>query len=116
MRILVKDDNGTARLQLVNGASEVVGVAAMPWHQYEAIVRSVSRILLETSREAIKVALGKRLWEDAQRLVPLGETSADAAQVVLLKFGWNQEMIDSYADQLARNLTNAMVSKMPEHR
>lgn len=116
MRLTVKDDRGNARLQLVNSAREIIGIANMPWHEYEALVRAVSRALLESSRESIAQVLGKRLWEDAQRLVPLGDDSANAAKDMLLKFGWTQEVIDSYADELAKHLTKTMVSKLPEHR
>lgn len=116
MRLIVKDDKGSARIQLLNSSRDTIGLANMPWHEYEALVRSVSRILLETSREAIKVALGKRLWEDAQRLVPLGENSAELAQARLLEFGWTAEMIESYADELAKKVVNEMVGKLPEHR
>ncbi len=116
MRLTVKDDRGNARLQLVSPAREIIGIANMPWHEYEQLVRTVSRALLDTARESIAQVLAKRLWEDAQRLVPLGEDSADAAQKKLLEFGWTQEIIDSYADELAKHVTKTMVSKLPEHR
>lgn len=116
MKLTVRDNEGAARLILIDDRHEIIGIANMSWIEYQMTVRLIARAMLETAKNSIAATLRDRLWADAQRLVPMGDGAAEAAAEKLLEFGWNQELIDSYASTLAKELTSAMVSKLPEHQ
>jgi hypothetical protein len=109
--IKVQDDVGRARLIVLDGQN-TIGVMTIPWADYIMITRQFTQFLLNTSRDNIKGALHARLYQDAIRIF---DGSPQLAEQKLLEFGWNPEMIDSYADELSRQFVQQILQYMPEH-
>ncbi len=107
----VQDDLGRARLVFLDGPNPI-GIITIPWPDYIMICRQLTQFLLNTSRENIKQALHTRLFKDAIRVF---DGSPQLAEQKLLEFGWKPEMINSYADDLSRQLVQQILQFMPEH-
>ncbi len=107
----VADEGGRARLTLYVGTT-VVGTANVPWHEYERTVRSLMNAVVRQVEQTLKLKLASLLWTDAQNVA---DGSADFAKKLLADFGWNQEKIDAYARELAREATQGLVNLLPEH-
>lgn len=108
----VHDDNGRARLVISDGTNPI-GVFTLQWGDYVLLTRHLTQRLLTISRESIKKTLHERIWKDALNKC---EGSAELAQKKLLELGWNAEQIETYAEELSRQLTHEILSNMPEHR
>jgi hypothetical protein len=113
LRIVVKDDRGAAKIQLLLG-SEVIGIAHMSWASYLGMVKALLMNVAKVAQDDIATNLAKFLWQDAQSMVD--GAVAEAAKEKLLAFGWNQEKIDKYASELARSLAQKLANHLPEHR
>jgi hypothetical protein len=113
LRIVVKDDRGAAKIQLLVG-NEVVGIAHMSWTSYFGTVRSLLLNVAKVAQEDIAKNLAETLWRDAQSMVVGADT--ELAKEKLLDFGWSQEKIEQYATELAKSLAQKLASHLPEHR
>lgn len=113
LRLVVKDDRGAAKIQLLLG-SDVVGIAHMSWQSYLGIVKQLLMSVAKVAQEDIAENLAKLLWRDAQSMVE--GAVAEAAKEKLLAFGWSQEKIQQYANELARSLAQKLANSLPEHR
>ena len=112
-RIVVKDDRGAAKIQLMVG-SEMVGFAHMSWQAYLGVVKSLLMSVMKVAQEDLAENLARILWRDAQSMVD--GAVAEAAKEKLLAFGWSQDKINQYATELARSLAQRLANNIPEHR
>lgn len=112
MRIQVRDQNGSAQIQLISGI-HVIGVANISWRGYEQAVKSLLMLIVESAKGTLSQSLGARLWQDA---LSQEDGDSERAKKLLGDFNWNQEKIDSYANELARNIAQDLVDYLPEHR
>jgi hypothetical protein len=112
-RVTVRDDNGRAKIHLIDDEGSVVGIASIAWHEYEREARRVLGILVAGARETISAQLSALLYENAVRA---SENSAELAIKRLTELGMNQAMIDIFADHLAKAVAQKMVEHMPTHR
>lgn len=112
-KLTVKDENGRARIHLLDGGAQVVGVASVAWHEYEKLTRQLIALVLNASRDTIRDHLGKMMWDDAQRV---SENSTELAMKKLADLGWTQETVDRYSDALARTIAQTLAGSLPEHR
>ena len=112
-KIKLQNKDGRARVALINRQSGVVaGVIDVSWIEYQEICRDLAGAALVAIRESVKVTLLTRLWQDAQRLA---EGSVELATQKLLGMGFNQETIDSYADELSNSSTQKLIDLMPRY-
>lgn len=110
-RIKVQDDLGRARVVLTDGQN-VIGVVTMTWTDYMMLCRSLIHFVIATSKQSIEKTLGDRIWADAQRIF---DNSPELAKAKLIEFGWNADMVTSYADQMSKQLADMLVGFLPEH-
>lgn len=113
LRIVVKDDKGAAKLQLMFG-NEVIGIAHMSWPSYLASVKSLLSVVMKVAQTVIAKEMADLLWRDAQSMV--ANADAEAAKDKLLSFGWSQDKIDQFAKELGSKLAQQLASHLPEHR
>jgi hypothetical protein len=113
LRIVVKDDRGAAKIQLLLG-HEVIGLAHMSWASYLSMVKTLLMSVAKVAQEDIAENLARLLWQDAQSMVE--GAVAEAAKEKLLSFGWTTEKINQYASELGRSLAQKLANNLPEHR
>lgn len=113
LRLLVKDDRGAAKIQLLLG-SDVIGIAHMSWASYLGMVKSLLMNVAKVAQDDIAENLSKILWRDAQSMVE--GASVELAKEKLLAFGWSNEKIQQYATELAKSLAQKLANNIPEHR
>lgn len=112
-RIVVKEDRGAAKIQLLLG-SEVVGIATMSWQSYLKTVTMLLKNVAKVAQEDIAENLARILWRDAQSMVE--GASVELAKEKLIAFGWSNEKIQQYAVELSKSLAQKLANHMPEHR
>ncbi len=95
-KLTVRDENGRARIHLLDGGAQVVGVASVAWHEYEKLTRQLITLVLNASRDS--------------------ENSTELAMKKLAELGWTQETVDRYSDALARTIAQTLTGSLPEHR
>lgn len=113
LRLVVKDDRGAAKIQLLLG-SDVIGIAHMSWQSYLGMVKSLLMNVAKVAQEDIAEKLAAILWRDAQATVE--GASAELAKEKLLAFGWNNDKIQLFATELAKSLAQKLAQNLPEHR
>lgn len=110
-RVKVQDVSGQARIFLMDGQN-TVGVVTMSWGDYAMLCRALVQFVRKTSFEAIKETLMRRIWADAQRLF---DNSAELAMLKLREWDWNENTIQSYSDEVSRDIVKTLVGFLPEH-
>lgn len=108
MRLSVRDHEGRAQLQLIDGPN-VIGVAMMTWDAYRGIARTLLRQHMEFLGVEVNACLSKLLWSEANAL----KTDPANAIKLLEEFGWNAEKIQAFASEIARHVTNELINKIP---
>lgn len=108
-KMKTESDFGRVRVTLLQDGA-VVAVISIPQNDYREIARKLFAAVIVSGRESIAPVLGERLWQDAQSIFGL---SPDLAKQKLLEFGWSQQKIDAYADELARAVARHLAELLP---
>ena len=111
-KIHAESDHGRAKIVL-SADGQAAGIITIPMHEYVAIWRDLMTHVIKTSTSAIAEKLQERLWQDAQSMFGL---DPEQAKEKLLQFGWNQQKIEAYADELAREVAKKLADSVPGNR
>lgn len=112
-RITVQDAdrrNSRAGVVLVKD-SRPVGMMNMSWDEYANLCRTLIGAARTSTFEVVKATLHERLYKDAMSRFSDPEFAAKK----LLEFGWNEEMIEEYANEISRRITKLLADSLPEH-
>lgn len=108
-KVKVEEDFGRSRL-ILTGNSKPIGVITIPTGEFIGIWRKLMSSIVVIAKDSIKETLTNRLWHDAQLLF---DNSPELAKQKLIEFGWSNEKIEQYSDELARELTKKLAEHLP---
>lgn len=109
-KVRVESELSRAKIILSDG-DRVAGVVTVAWNDYVTMIHGLMGLVLETSKDALKESLMKKLWADAQLMFDM---SPELAKAKLLEFGWSEQKIEQYADELSIAIAQKLTDFIPE--
>lgn len=101
---------GQARITVMDLGTPI-GLINMPVHDYAQIVRRITQFVYQNSKEVIARSLEEYIWTDAVSKY----MDTERAKEKMLEFGWTREKIETYADELSKNIVQKLIEFLPEH-